>query len=158
MGSRRKGGGAMNRISMKVLYVLSLVIILTLTLGACGPDDRWDVSEIRVEAAEPISTIYGTEEFHLDNCRGTEHLSQSLELPTSVEKRVAIGAEVTTSAGVEVEIPVGVRQRLQAQVEASYQQNVETAMPHLFTINMSPYGLCGRVGGSAVCFHCFICA
>lgn len=131
----------MNKISIKLSYVLSSVIILSLTLGACGggdstPDDSGDVSDVRVEKAEAIRTIVGTEEFPLNNCGGTRDLSQSLGTETTVEKGVTIGARATNTLGGEVEIPEVVRLRLEAQVERSYQQNYETASSHLVTIHM----------------------
>lgn len=134
------GSGAMNRISVRLVYILSSVIILLLTLGACDNGDQTsdlgDVGDIRVEKAEAIKTIVGTEEFPFPNCGGTIDLSQSLGTQTTVKKGVTIGARATTSAGGEVTVLEVVKLKLEAQVELAYQQTYETASSRLDTIDM----------------------
>jgi hypothetical protein len=124
----------------KLNVILSLVIVLSLALSACGgesvPEEPEDISNIRVQEAEAVKTVVGTEEFPLPNCGGTSELSQSLGTHTTVQKSVTIGAKATTTAGGEVNIPEVAKLKLEVQVELAYQQTYETASSRLDTIGM----------------------
>jgi len=141
----------MSKVSTKAIYI-SVVIILTLIMNACGgssnqpdtsgpiqpaPKDLGDISSIRVEQVQAVKTILAPpESFPLPNCGGTGELSVSLGTQATVQRRVAIGAKATTSAGGEVEIPMTVKLKLEAEVELAYQQTYATTNSRLDTIQM----------------------
>ncbi len=131
----------MDKILTRLVYTLSWVIILSLTLSACGDNGKStppnpEPTDIRVGEAEAIRTIMETEDFPLRNCGGTSELTQSLGTQATVKKGVTVGAKATTTAGAEVAIPEAVKIKLEVQVELAYQQTYEMASSRLYTIEM----------------------
>ena len=135
----------MQRRSTKLRYILVLLVICPLTLGSCGkamPTVRPaatatpDIGNIRVERAEAVRTVVGTDDFPLPNCGGTSKLSQSLGAEATVQRSVTIGDKASTTAGAEAEIPMTVKAKLEVEIELAYQETYQVTRSRLYEITM----------------------
>ncbi len=128
----------------KVLLTLFLSSIILFGCQTASPNtsiqpdsvSSTEVSSIHVKPASPKKISGDTEEFPLPNCGGTGELSQSLGTQVSVSKSVIVGGTATVTGGGEINVPETAKIALEISIEASYQQEYETANSRLDSVEM----------------------
>lgn len=124
------------------ILITAFSIFSTIVLVACQSptsvsEPNNDIEDIRVQIAEPNRTTSDIEEIPLPNCGGTDKLSQTLGMYTSVSKSATVGAKATVTGGGEVQIPETAKLKLEIQVELAYQSTFESANSRVDSIGMS---------------------
>ena len=131
----------------KASYKITFAWLFSFVLFACQPNapstqvslgdvGNSRVTNIHVKPAPPQTTSGDLEEFPLPNCGGTSELSQSLGTQVSVSKSVIVGGTATVTGGGEIEVPETAKISLEIAIEASYQQEYETANSRLDSVEM----------------------
>lgn len=129
---------------MKKRHQLSVLIFISLFLGACQQTEQPSiqtaqnsaVENMRVTTVQPIVSLVKTEPFPLPNCGGTGEIHQTLGSTASITKGITVSGKATVNGGVEEQIPATVKLKLEIEIEAAYQKVYDSANSRLDTIDM----------------------
>jgi len=82
---------------------------------------------VRVIKTAPIVEVTGNEEYHLNNCAGTEEMRRPFSDAAQMRTEVTISDQATRSDGAMIQVSEPIRSQLVHEVELAYQQELELA-------------------------------